>query len=250
MNKNKILALITAGVLVVAIGTALILLNLSTETVDRQDPTKIESYTLIRYEDGNNHNGTSHGKPVGTTSCYSFLSKGAKWKEIEPWVVNPSNLRGLDELFVFDNLTLDIIKWETPASKDIIGNGTSTYDIFWADTVAPDGKNEIYFDYISEPGVIAKTIIWGYFGGVPQNRELIEFDMIIDDVKYDWSSIGESGKMDFENIISHELGHAFGLGHPDDSCVEETMYRYADFGETKKRTLNTGDIKGIQELYK
>ena len=56
--------------------------------------------------------------------------------------------------------------------------------------------------------------------------------------------------MDFENIAQHELGHSFGLGHPSDGCTEETMYRFASEGETKKRNLNSGDIAGIKKLYK
>jgi hypothetical protein len=40
------------------------------------------------------------------------------------------------------------------------------------------------------------------------------------------------------------------MAHPSDGCVDETMYRFADTGETKKRDLHTGDIAGIQELYK
>ena len=56
--------------------------------------------------------------------------------------------------------------------------------------------------------------------------------------------------MDFENIATHELGHAMGMAHPADSCTEETMYRFASSGETKKRTLNAGDIAGIKGLYK
>jgi len=55
--------------------------------------------------------------------------------------------------------------------------------------------------------------------------------------------------MDFENIATHELGHAAGMGHPSDSCTEETMYRFADFGEIKKQTLEAGDIAGIKALY-
>ncbi|MEK0349324.1 MAG: hypothetical protein QQN50_06000 [Nitrosopumilus sp.] len=39
------------------------------------------------------------------------------------------------------------------------------------------------------------------------------------------------------------------MGHPTDDCTEETMYRFAGAGETKKRDLNTGDITGIQRLY-
>jgi hypothetical protein len=34
------------------------------------------------------------------------------------------------------------------------------------------------------------------------------------------------------------------------TCTQETMYKYADYGETKKRDLNAGDIAGITEIYK
>jgi hypothetical protein len=57
--------------------------------------------------------------------------------------------------------------------------------------------------------------------------------------------------MDFENIATHELGHSVGLGDLDeDRCSDQTMYGYADYGETNKRDLEAGDIKGISELYK
>ena len=55
--------------------------------------------------------------------------------------------------------------------------------------------------------------------------------------------------MDFENVSTHEIGHSDGMGHPDDSCTEESMYRFSANGETKKRDLNTGDIAGINQLY-
>ena len=55
--------------------------------------------------------------------------------------------------------------------------------------------------------------------------------------------------MDLLNIAVHEVGHGAGLTHPDQTCVDETMYAYAAEGETKKRTLNDGDIAGIKALY-
>ncbi|MEK0324046.1 MAG: matrixin family metalloprotease [Nitrosopumilus sp.] len=51
------------------------------------------------------------------------------------------------------------------------------------------------------------------------------------------------------NIAAHKIGHVTGMGHPTDDCTEETMYRFAGAGETKKRDLNTRDITGIQRLY-
>jgi hypothetical protein len=189
------------------------------------------------------------GGPGGGGSCFSVLSKGANWKTIEPWLVNAANSEGLSQAFVLSNLNTDIAKWETAAGTDILGFGTATSDILIADTAAPDGSNEVYFADVSSSGSIAVTIVWGIFSGPPPGRELVEWDQVFDDVDFDWSSTGEAGKMDFENIATHELGHTVGLGHPDDSCVEETMYRFAGLGETKKRTLEAGDIAGVSGLY-
>jgi hypothetical protein len=93
------------------------------------------------------------------------------------------------------------------------------------------------------------TNVWGYFRGPPRTREIIEWDMILDDVDFGWSTSGDAGKMDVWNIVAHEVGHALGMGHPESSCAEETMYAYASNGETKKRTLNAGDEAGIAKLY-
>jgi len=183
-----------------------------------------------------------------TSSCYKFLAKGAKWKTVEPYLVDPTNTRGLDEAFVRNNLAMDIGKWETEASFDILGNEIVGI-VDGADMDSTDGKNEVMFADIDSDGAIAVAIVWGIFGGPPPFRELVEWDMIFDDVDFDWGT-GEADKMDFESIATHELGHAVGLGDLyTDFCSEQTMYGYATEGETKKRTLEAGDIKGIQELY-
>ena len=183
-----------------------------------------------------------------TSNCYEFLSRGAKWKTVEPYMVNPTNTKGLDTTFVTSNLAMDIGKWEAAASFDILGNEIAGI-IDGADTASPDGKNEVYFADIGSPGAIGVTIIWGIFGGPPPFRELVEWDMIFDDMDFDWG-IGEAGKMDFESIATHELGHSVGLGDLYTSeCSEQTMYGYASYGEVKKRTLEPGDIAGIKKLY-
>ena len=183
-----------------------------------------------------------------TSSCYTFLSKGAKWKTIEQYIVDPANTRGLDEAFVASNVALDIDKWEDVAGVDILGDEIAGI-VDGADLVSPDNKNEVYFADVDHEGAIAIAIIWGIFGGPPPFRELVEWDMIFDDVDFDWG-IEETTKMDFENIATHELGHAVGLGDLyNTECSEQTMYGYSTEGETKKRTLEVGDITGIQKLY-
>ena len=98
--------------------------------------------------------------------------------------------------------------------------------------------------------LIAVTVVWGIFAGPPSQRELVEWDLLMNEAEFEFGDAdADDSVMDIENIAVHELGHAAGLGHPSNSCTEETMYAYADFGETKKRTLEAGDMAGILALY-
>lgn len=218
--------------------------------IDPGTGLQVEGYAIFHHRD--DHDGGPPGGNGGgddTSSCFAFLAKDAEWKTTESWVVNTANDSGLTENFVFDNMAGDLQKWEDHVTFEIFGDGSTTTADLVADTENPDDVNEVYFGDVSSEGAIAVTIVWGIFSGPPFNRELVEWDMVFDHVDFDWSATGESDKMDFENIATHETGHAAGLGHPDDSCTEETMYAFADFGETKKRDLHDGDIAGISELY-
>ncbi len=63
-------------------------------------------------------------------------------------------------------------------------------------------------------------------------------------------NLASSGVMDVQNIATHELGHGFGLADLyKEAQSEQTMYGYGSIGETEKRTLESGDIAGIQVLY-
>lgn len=185
------------------------------------------------------------------SSCYGYLSKGAKWRAVENYVVNASNSSGLGSAFVMNNLSFGVSKWESAAGTDVLGNGSLTSDTLEADLVQPDNQNEVYFADIDSPGAIGITIVWGVFRGAPNQRVLVEWDQVYDDYDFAWSDSGEAGKMDFENIATHELGHTVGMGDLYNAeCSTQTMYGYADFGETMKRSLEAGDVYGVSELYK
>lgn len=213
------------------------------------DGRPVEGYAFVRRQDDQ----ARPPKPpkAGGPTCYGFLAKGAKWKTIEPYLVDPANTRGLSESFAKDNLAANIATWEEAAAKNILGDETSGV-VDGADTVAPDDKNEVYFADIADSNAIAVTIVWGYFSGPPQIRELVEWDQVYDDVTYDWSedATGSTTKMDFWNIAIHELGHSVGLDDIYEStCFQVTMFGYAGFGETIKRTLEPADITGVSKLY-
>lgn len=218
-------------------------------TVRDIDGSVVEGLMFIDYKKGNAKPPWAGGGGGTTTTCFALMAKGAKWKTIEPWIVNPANTEGLSDSFVLTNLGADIQKWEDASSTNILGNGSINTSTLVADTSSPDGANEVYFGDVDSAGTIAVTIVWGIFGGPPSGRKLVEWDQIYNQVDFNWSSSGEANKMDFENIATHEIGHSVGMGHPPDECLNETMYRFATEGETKKRDLNAGDTAGINDLY-
>ncbi len=61
----------------------------------------------------------------------------------------------------------------------------------------------------------------------------------------------ETGVMDLQNTLTHEVGHAIGLDHPPSTrtYAETTMFASAPSCETKKRSLAEDDIAGLCEIY-
>ena len=184
--------------------------------------------------------GGGNGDDTESSSCFSLFAKGARWKTTEPYVTDT----GVNPAVTETSLN----EWDSEIpSFNIFGTGSSgTTD--GADAISPDGKNEVEFQNLGATNTIAYTIVWGFFSGPPPFRELVEWDAVFNS-NYPWSLNGEAGKMDYQNIATHEFGHSLGLGHPADRCTEETMYAFASSGETKKRSLEAGDIVGVNNLY-
>ncbi len=172
-------------------------------------------------------------------SCFAVLSKGARWKTTEDYII------ASDIDSALTSASLDA--WDSEVLFNIFGNEISGI-VDGADSISPDGKNEVMFNNLGASSTVAYTIIWGIFSGPPDQREIVEWDAVFNSA-YPWSLTGEAGMMDYMNVAVHEFGHSTGLGHPRDTCVDESMYRFVSFGETKKRTLNTGDINGVNKVY-
>lgn len=108
-----------------------------------------------------------------------------------------------------------------------------------------DDTNALSYGDYSTSGVIAVTYIWYW----RDSGEIVEVDTLFD-TDYEWSLSGEPDKMDLQNIATHEFGHWLVL---DDlynrPAREQTMYGYSTEGETIKRTLDSGDIAGLEAIY-
>jgi len=109
-----------------------------------------------------------------------------------------------------------------------------------------DGYNVVCWQYYDGPsGTLAVATIWY----VPLSNEIVECDIRYDSSE-NWGTDGSPTKFDVQGIGAHEFGHWLMLDDLYDSEDSEmTMYGYASLGETKKRTLEWGDIAGIRFIY-
>jgi len=125
-------------------------------------------------------------------------------------------------------------------------------------------------------GASAITIV--FFNDQPTSADygrIYDADIYLNGQHFTFSTGGERGLTDVENVLTHELGHVMGLdhtcddgqrrpvpldnsGHPIPSCssrglseavTEATMYPNASTGETKKRSPEVGDVHGICQTY-
>jgi predicted Zn-dependent protease len=107
--------------------------------------------------------------------------------------------------------------------------------------VASDGENSLLWG--STSGSIATCITWSF------PNQILEFDIVFND-SFTWDVNGAAGKMDVQNIATHELGHTLSLldlyGNADQA---KTMYGYSSNGDISKRSLETEDIAGLCYIY-
>jgi len=216
----------------------------------KADKGPLEKITFIHYKKVNaKPPWAGGGKDKGGSTCYAFLAKDAKWKTTEDFLINPTNSQSLSESLIVNSTLSGISEWDSQVSFNIFGTGIVDYTASY-NNGDYDGVNTLSFGSITDSGAIGVTTVWGYFSGKPSSRELIEWDMLLDEVDFDWGN-NDPNKMDVQNIITHELGHSAGMGDLyETGCIDETMYGYSTEGETSKRDLNNGDIEGIQKLYK
>lgn len=60
---------------------------------------------------------------------------------------------------------------------------------------------------------------------------------------------GIGGRVDLESMLTHELGHAFGLDHPNGDSANLTLYFATRTCNSSQRTLGLGDVLGLRRLY-
>ena len=173
-----------------------------------------------------------------TNPDYELL--GIRWYSTANYWINPNNKYGFSAPALVSALTASDNTWDKETSFSVfLYKGTTSRN-----AGKRDGYNVVSFGGY-RAGTIAVTYIWYN----SYSHSIIETDTKLNTV-YRWSLSGEQGKMDVQNIMSHEFGHWCGLNDLySDVDYWLTMYGYAGYGETYKRTLGLGDILGLQAVY-
>ena len=94
-----------------------------------------------------------------------------------------------------------------------------------------------------KPEMIAYTTIWFDAQG-----RVVEADIELNAEWFSWSAEGALGKVDVQNVVTHESGHALGLAHSLES-TGTTMFPVILLGEVLKRSLDPDDAAGLRALY-
>lgn len=238
---------------VAAVIFALLLQTIFVASVQAIGPPHLEKKTFVHFA------RPDKGKPQPPSETGDYVLLGIKWRTLPVvFEINPENslcdsntiissvLNGANE---WDDGTYSLTDdWKGVKKNlfvDTVVQSSKTFDASWDQS---DGVNTILWGNLDDEeysGVIAVTNIWYN----PILRIIVEFDIVFN-TDFSWSTSGESDKMDVQNIATHELGHAVGLGDLYGIGFEETMYGYATYGETKKQDLYYGDQTGIKKLYR
>lgn len=195
--------------------------------------------------------------PKEDEGSYTYIARGMKWKVAEDYIFNPDGAPEFSSGAISDAMAT----WDGEVSFDIFGSledvvgATVNEDVDDENVIIFADLNDFTWLNIGDPsGVIAVTLVWGFYNAPPRFREIVEVDMIFNTGgEWDWGHAVEEGDpvMDVLNIAVHEIGHAAGMGDLYDTTASlETMYGYSSTGEIIKRDLYIGDIAGITNLYR
>ena len=114
---------------------------------------------------------------------------------------------------------------------------------------ASDDIHMILFDEVNDSdffpagsGTVAITPVWFYSNGV-----IADADILFNGQGFNFTTSGQGGAFDVEDVGAHELGHLLGLDHS--GWAGATMYPYVDPTVILHRSLARDDAHGLRDAY-
>ncbi|MBI4215982.1 MAG: matrixin family metalloprotease [Chloroflexi bacterium] len=217
---------------------------------------KVLEAVFIHYEEP-----AKGGRPAPTptpvdNTYYQLL--GPKWDLAKypsgvPYIVNPSG----GPAGAVAEVRAGLEAWDAATGVELFNDSPTIDSNSWWGKL--DGKNNVSWQVIGDGRVIAGVWVWYQdndgSGTMSAGDEVLETDMVFNtSVRWGIDPDGEGPTKikvyDVRNIATHEGGHVVGLDDLySDAYRDLTMYGYSSKGETRKISLEVGDISGTQALY-
>ncbi len=185
---------------------------------------------------------------ISNTSCAPPFAVGARWKQPFNIIIDPTNDAGIPRDLIVDHLWRAAKEWESRLEQIVINAQDTSGCADGFDMNSPDGKNEVMFGFIEEPGVLAMASTWGVFGGPVGDREIVEMDILYN-LHFPWgNAASDPDAFGIWNVGSHEFGHGYGFGHTL-GVPTSTMHATVNAGETQKRDLHPCEAAALCQHY-
>lgn len=225
-----------------------LLIILLSVNVSAQNNSDLVLKTYITYVNGTHEVLENNVHVNALSTCYIVNSYTTN--EIQSYAINPTNTNGLSENFILNTISTSAETWDASTTKEVFNPYSidrttfpSVYDLF-----PISDNNMVSFGELGTNSTTSLAVnhIWYYIS----TGKIVHFDIIFNR-NFNWGNATINPNVhDFQSTATHEFGHSFGLGDLYNvACIQETMYGYGDIGDIKQRTLNAGDIAGLQIIY-
>ena len=190
---------------------------------------------------------STKGKPAPTSPDYKISINRGKTDIPITLTVYTANDNGLSATFVTNAIGLAAQEWDDATTADLLSK-TPVVTGTKVAQVSLNQENAVFFANYKDSNVIAMASYWYNRA----TKEIVECDIMFN-TYFQWGDATSSNLvMDLQNIATHELGHFFNLADlygTSPTTKALTMYGYSWEGDVEKRTLDPGDIAGINAVF-
>ncbi|MEA2475687.1 MAG: hypothetical protein QOE06_3602 [Thermoleophilaceae bacterium] len=210
--------------------------------------------------------GAAAASSPGPCSDGAYVLLGYKWYGSVDWyfhaTATPPEITQINARHDLEHGT-ENMKWENNDCG--LPNNSSASSAYIADTGlntginndatcgSDDGVSVVGFGTINGSSILAVTCTW-YISHSGYSQATAS-DMKFDKDTFTWytgsTPGGCSNKWSLEDVATHERGHTFGLGHPDEANHGNLTMSPNINGPCQKSeaTLGLGDVNGMNALY-